>query len=128
MDESIAMQIAKINTNIRGVYGRRRIALLTLCVQYSGKALQLFRVRQRATGDKKIGLYKGWNNQTYTAMDTVFSNPYITTDVVGFYISHLVEYGVYLELANNRKHEALWPIVKELEDEFLEKVERLMAE
>lgn len=119
MDESIAMQIAKINTNIRGVYGRRRIALITLCIQYAGKALQLFRVRQRGN--------QYWNNQLYIAMNTVFSNPYITTDVVGFYISHLVEYGVYLELANNRKHEALWPIVKELEDEFLEKVERLMG-
>ena len=119
MDESIAMQIAKINTNIRGVYGRRRIALLTLCFQYAGKALQMFRVRQRGRAF--------WNNQSYTAMDTVFSNPYITTDVVGFFISHLVKYGVYLELANNRKHEALWPIVKELEDEFLEKVERIMA-
>ena len=119
MDESIAMQIAKINTNIRGVYGRRRTALLALCIQYAGKALQLFRVRQRGRAF--------WNNQTYTAMNTVFSNPYITTDVVGFFLSHLVEYGVYLELANNRKHAALWPIVKELEDEFLEKVERIMA-
>ena len=119
MDESIAMQIAKINTNIRGVFGRRRTALLALCIQYSAKALQLFRVRQRGQ--------EYWDNQTYTAMNTVFSNLYIITGVVGFFISHLVEYGVYLELANNRKHEALWPIVKELEGEFLEKVERIMA-
>ena len=56
-------------------------------------------------------------------MNTVFSNPYITTDVVGFFLSHLAGVAVYLELANNRKHEALWPIVKELEDGFLEKVE-----
>lgn len=120
MDESIAMQIAKINTNIRGVFGRRRTALLALCIQYSAKALQLFRVRQRGRAF--------WNNQTYTAMNTVFSNPYITTDVVGFFISHLVEYGVYLELANNRKHAALWPIIQELEEEFIEKVRRKMGE
>ena len=119
MSESIANQVAKINTNIKGVFGRRRTALLALCIQYSAKALQLFRVRQRANGY--------WNNQTFTAMNTVYGNPYITEDVVGFFLSHLQEYGIYLELANNRKHEALWPIIRELESEFIEKVQRLMA-
>jgi hypothetical protein len=118
VNESIAAQIAKVNTNIRGVLGRRRIALIALCMQYSAKALQLFRVKQRGR--------TFWNNQTYTALNTVFSNPLITEDVVGFYLSHLQEYGIYLELANDRKHEALRPIVAELEGEFLEKVRRLM--
>ena len=39
MDESIAMQIAKINTNIRGVFGRRRTALLALCIPVFSKGI-----------------------------------------------------------------------------------------
>lgn len=120
MNESIAAQVAKINTEIRGVFGRRRAALIALCLQYSAKALQLFRVRQRGQ--------QYWENQTFTALNTVFSNPYITSDVVGFYLSHLEGYGVYLELANNRQNAALWPIIQEQADEFIEKVRRIMGE
>ncbi len=118
VNESITAQIAKVKTNIRGVLGRRRIALIALCMQYSAKSLQLFRREQRSN------LF--WTNRTKTAMDTVFSNAYITEDVIGFYLSHLQEYGIYLELANDRRFEALRPIINFYEGEFLEKVRRLM--
>jgi hypothetical protein len=118
-NESMMMQIAKVNSNIVGIFGRKRNALIALSIRYAAKALQQFRVRQRGE--------EWWDNQTYTAVNTVFSSSMITADVVGFFLSHLVEYGVYLELANNRKHEALRPVVFELEKQFMEDVKRIIA-
>jgi hypothetical protein len=55
-----------------------------------------------------------WNNQTETAYNSVFAENYTVGTEVGWFIAHAVEYGVYLELANDRKHEALRPIIQEL--------------
>lgn len=119
MNESIAAQIAKVNAKIDETIVRKKVALIALSVQYAAKALQKFRVEQRGN--------EFWNNATFTAMNTVFSGNVETQYEVGFFLSHLVVYGVYLELANNRKNEALRPTVESFRDEFLEKVQRIMG-
>lgn len=118
MDESIGVQIAEIEKNILGVFDRRRVALIALCFRYAGVALREFRARQSAR--------EFWNNQTGTAYAQVFAREIVAKDFVGFFLSHAVEYGIYLELANNRKHEALRPIIFGLEKDFIEDVRKLM--
>ena len=51
----------------------------------------------------------GWDNETKQALQRLFSDSFMEDDSVGFFLAHGVEYGVYLELANDRKHELLRP-------------------
>ena len=96
---------------LRGIFERRIAATKALCEYYSALSIQTFRQRQSANAF--------WNNQTSTAYSRVFSEAFYERDAIGWFIAHAVEYGVYLELANDRAHEALKPIVIELEPAFM---------
>ena len=50
-----------------------------------------------------------WNNETKQAMQRLFSDSFMEDDSIGFFLAHGVEYGVYLELANDRQNEVLRP-------------------
>ena len=89
--------------NVEEIFQRRRQALYALSLYYAALALQDFRAKQ--------GNDFYWINRTFTAKDTVFSDAFFDGDNVGWFIAHAVEYGVYLELANDGKHQALRPTV-----------------
>jgi hypothetical protein len=55
----------------------------------------------------------------------MFSNAFIDGNDVGWFLSHGVQYGVYLELANDRQNEAIRPIIRELLPQFKKDVEEL---
>jgi hypothetical protein len=101
--------------------GRRTAAAFALASRYSQVAQQQFFDRQ--IGDEF------WENRTGQALSRVFPTPFRRRSSlsVGFRLSHGVDYGVYLELANNRKHEALRPIVFAVGKDFLSDVRRLLA-
>jgi hypothetical protein len=101
--EDTRAQTAAIKAKVKQTYDRRRSAAIALCLHYAGMALQRFRQKQASN--------KFWDNQTKVALDTVFSDAIVTDGAVGFFLAHLVEYGVYLELANDRKNQALVPTV-----------------
>lgn len=103
-------QVDTVMRNVEAASTRKVIASIALCRYYSAKALELFRRFQ--------GFNEFWNNRTSVAYAEVFTNSFAEDDGFGFFIAHGVSYGVYLELANDRKHEALWPIIKELDSEF----------
>ena len=102
--------IEDVKKNINAIYKRKINASHALCLWYAGKALATFRRFQ--------GFNSFWNNQTNTAYNGVYTDEISTGNVIGWFISHSVEYGVYLELANDRKHEALWPVVRDMYSEF----------
>ena len=101
----------------RRIFAGRITATKALCEYYAALALQTF--RQRQSGNEY------WNNKTSTAYSRVYAEGFIEGDVIGWFIAHAVEYGVYLELANDRKHEALRPIVMELEPAFMRDLKRI---
>lgn len=101
----------------RRIYGERSVKLFALSLSYAGKAINLF--RQRQSGDQY------WSNQTRQALDRMFSNAFIDGDSIGWFLSHGVEYGVYLELANDRQNEAIRPIIQELAPQFFKDVKEL---
>lgn len=118
-DDKLALdrQVQNIVGNIKTIQGRRVTASIVLCKYYAARALQTFR---------KFQMHNVfWNNQTNTAYNTVFASDFVEKDAIGWFIAHLMEYGIYLELANDRKHEALRPIVVELEAEFKEDLKRI---
>ena len=50
-----------------------------------------------------------WQNETKQALQGLFSGPITEDDAVGFFVAHTMDYGVFLELANDRKYEILRP-------------------
>lgn len=108
-----------VKANIEAMWGRRRAAVLALCAQYAGYALQNFRMKQAQS--------KFWTNRTGIARDTVFSGVISERAVAGFFLAHAVEYGIYLELANDRKYEALLPTVAGLYSRFKRDLEEVLG-
>lgn len=91
--------------------------MYALSLEYAARALNDFRRRQAQE--------EFWKNQTFTAMNTVFSDAFITGNVIGWFLAHGIEYGVYLELANDGKNQALRPVVVRFAKQFYEDVEKL---
>ena len=118
--DDIQKQIAVLNLNIESIMGRKVLAAVALCHMYAGLSLQAFRLAQAQDAF--------WNNQTNMAYNTVFSGVVLTEQFVGFYLAHLLEYGVYLEMANNRLHESLRPIVTGLVDQFVEDLKKIFGD
>lgn len=118
--DDIHKQLAALNVNIESIMGRKILAAVALCHLYAGLSLQAFRVAQAQD--------EFWTNQTNMAYNTVFSGVVLTEQFVGFYLAHLMEYGVYLEMANNRLHESLRPIVTGLVDKFVEDVKKTFGD
>lgn len=99
---------------------RRRAALYQLCQFYQAKALQLFRAEQSENSF--------WTNRTNTAYNTVYGDARITASFASWGLAHSVEYGVYLELANDRRYESLRPIIASLTPEFMQDCKRLFGD
>ena len=111
--------VKEVNRKIYIIFQRRKAALYALCLDYAARALQDFRSEQ-ATDTY-------WINRTFTAVDTVFSDAFIDSDTVGWLIAHGVEYGVYLELANDGKHQALRPTINKFVKPFKSAATELMG-
>jgi len=110
---------------------RRRASATALCLQFAGKALKEFRVRQANQ--------EFWDNQTFAAMDSVFSDAIRGQgNDVGWFLAHGVEYGIYLEqwtwsdelkrLDDGRISSALRVVLSALQPEFFEKLQRIYAD
>lgn len=109
--------IEQVKRNIEDIYERKIKSTIDLCEWYSARAIQVFR---------KFQVYNEfWNNQTGIAYAKVFAENYYVNDEVGWFLAHAVEYGVYLELSNDRKHEALRPIVETLYPEFMKSLKEI---
>lgn len=119
------MGIIEVKKNIRSIYERRRIALLALALSYAGRAINTFR-RLQPPGPNAKGFF--WTNRTGQAAARVFTNATLEKNIVTWFISHGVQYGVYLELANDRKHEALRVIINLFLQDYLRDVRRLYGD
>jgi len=64
-----------------------------------------------------------WINRSFRAARSVYADAAANSEEgVYFSLYHTMSYGVYLELANNRRHAVLEPIVRGLSAEFLARV------
>jgi hypothetical protein len=70
---------------------------------------------------------KFWDNKTAQAATRMFANSFREGNDYGWFISHGVDYGVYLELANDRKHQALWPIIKRFSSRYFADVKKIFG-
>jgi hypothetical protein len=105
---------------VDGYLVRRRRTLLALCQYYSVVIVQEFRKRQAEN--------EFWNNQTYTARDTVFSEVIDNgAHSIGLSLAHYVDYGVYLEFANNRQNQMIMPMMESIMPRLMADVKTIMA-
>lgn len=114
--------LEQVKKNIAEIFARKRVATLALCQYYAQLAVQKFRVDQGSV----YGMGGFWANRTWTAFSSVFGEAYNDEErAYGFFLSHAVEYGVQLELANDRRHAALVPTVNAMVDEFMADLRRI---
>jgi len=109
--------INRVKKRTESLFERKRAALYALSLRYAAEALNDFRKKQAQNAY--------WTNRTGTARDLVFSDAYLEETEVGWFIAHGVEYGVYLELANNGRYEALRPTIKEFAKPFFNDAKKL---
>ena len=116
---SIYDDVNKVTRNIEQIFQRRKVALYALSLDYAARALQDFRSKQAQD--------TYWINRTFTAVDSVFSDAFFDGNTVGWLIAHGVQYGVYLELANDGKHQALRPTLNQFTKPFLDAAKKLVG-
>jgi hypothetical protein len=109
--------VRQVKAHIRSAYERREAGVYAKSLQYAGYAINYFRSQQ------KNGAY--WTNRTGTARDVMFSKAFIEGNIVGWFLSHDVEYGPYLEEANDGIHQAIRPIIQRYAGRFIRDCQEL---
>lgn len=112
--------VTKIKGNIKTSYVRKMNQMNALCRYYAGLALQRFRQKQKQNAF--------WKNQTGSLFNSAFSDVEITNQFISFFLALKEDYGVYVELANDRKHEAVRPTVMAFYSRFMRDVEKIYAD
>ena len=115
------MDVTKLKTNIKNIYSRKEIALYGLALQYAEMAIRYFREVQPQTPNT-LGAF--WHNRTGTAAARMFTDAEISASFISWFMSHGVQYGTYLELANDRRHEAIRPIIRRYISRFMQDVKK----
>lgn len=119
------MSVITVKKNIKRILlTRKRAQLIAICYYYAAMALSYFQSVQPPKPDTQG---KWWYNQTGQAALRVFTKIINKKNEVGWAIAHGVDYGVYLTLANDRKHDALLPIIKRFAGKFFNDVKRIMT-
>lgn len=114
---SVESDKRKVVNNISNIYERRAAAVYALSLEYAAIALRYFRNVQSGNGF--------WINRTSEALNRMFSDAFREKNEIGWFMAHGVDYGVNLELANDRKHEAIRPIIQRFSGRYINAVKRL---
>ena len=106
---SVKDDVKKVKKDIRSIYQRKEAAVLAETINFAAIILNYFQSVQ-LTGTNTQG--KFWFNRTEAAARQVFMTPFKSGSTIGIRIAHGVEYGKYLELANDRQNEAIRPLIR----------------
>lgn len=109
-----------VKKRISEIYLRKRAAGYALGLQYAAYAIVWFRTQQAAN--------RFWKNQSYQAMDRMFTAGLKGDGYFGWRMAHGVEYGPYLELANDGANAAIRPTMQKYIGRFLRDSRRIYAD
>jgi len=93
-----------IGSNVAAIIERKKVALFAESKRLAEEALQEMKTEQANN--------EFWDNQTKQALLRLFSDAFMEKDSIGFFLAHGVEYGIYLELANDRQNAILVPKIE----------------
>lgn len=114
--------VDNVKNNIKNIFERRRASLYALALYYAAQAINYFRSVQPPTPNSKG---KFWTNRTGQAAARMFTNAELGKDFITWFMAHGVQYGVYLELANDRRYAAINPIIQRYAGRFIEDAKKL---
>jgi len=114
--------IAGVQARIRDIYGAKAVAAKALCRKYATDAVKTVRANQGLEQDA-VGRF--WTNRTSLAIKGIQGFVDGDTHWVGWGLLHTMEYGRWLELANNRRHAALEPTVRMLFPYFMDDIRKI---
>lgn len=100
------------------IFERKVAAVYGLAQYYAQAALNDFR-------QKQANNYY-WNNQTGQARDRMRTEAFREGGAVGFVMYHGVDYGLELELANDRRHAAIEPTVSHFAPLFVKAAKEIL--
>ena len=123
--ESPATDPKPVVDNIKDIFKRRNAALYALCLRWAAVALNKFRKEQPATPGAP-GRF--WTNQTGQAAARMMTEAIKYDDGASIIMYHAVDYGIYLELANDRRYAAIMKIMIEILQPFKNEVDKLYAD
>ena len=116
------MNVTQVKQNIKGIYERRKAAIYALALDYAALAINYFQLVQPPVPGSN-GLF--WTNRTGQAAARMFTNAEMTANAISWFMAHGVQYGVYLELANDRRYAAINPIIQRYASRFIQDVYKL---
>jgi hypothetical protein len=117
--------IPEVKDKIAEAYRRRRNAAIALGKRYALWAKQAI-VDLQGTEQQMAGDF--WTNRTSQAIRGVVAFSGASQTDVFWGVAHTMEYGKWLELANDRKHAALEPAVKELSPDFMAAIHKIYGD
>jgi len=109
------MSVTQVTKKIKDIYNRRRIAVYALSLEYAALAINYFRSVQPPKPDSQ-GQF--WHNRTGQAAARMFTGAEVTENIVSWFMAHGVQYGVYLELANDRRHASINQVIRKFAGRF----------
>jgi hypothetical protein len=113
-----------VSQKIQGHYDKKVLpSLEALALATLGAALEHFHQVQ-PPGQGRTGRF--WTNQTGDTESRVFGEAFATDEAVGFFLAHGVEWGIYLEKANNRQNEMLRPLIEIYGNAYIVAVREMM--
>ena len=116
------MNVTNVKNNIKNIYSKKHIALYGLMLDYASIMINYFRSVQPP---KPNSPGKFWYNRTGTAAARMFTNVSLTKEFVSLIMSHGVQYGTYLELANDRSCAAIYPIIQRYYSRLAQDINKL---
>jgi hypothetical protein len=69
-----------------------------------------------------------WRDKTAHARQGLFAKVTKAKGTIRIDLAHTMDYGVYLELAHQRKYAVIEPVIKKLAPEFFAEIQRMMKE
>jgi hypothetical protein len=111
--------------NIKKILLEKRVAALeALNRYYAALAINYFSAEQR-TGIDTSGRW--WDNKTTQAAARIFTGSIKDGNSLGWFIAHGIDYGVYLTLANDRRNDALTPIIRRFAGRYFNDVKKIFG-
>jgi len=95
--------LPNVLSNINKAFERKVVATYALCLEYSARAEAYFKNEQAGN--------RFWVNRTGQARDRMHGGAEKSALFLSWFLAHGVQYGTYLELANDGRYQAIRPVI-----------------
>jgi hypothetical protein len=109
--------LPNVLSNIRGTFERKVATTYALCLEYAARAEAYFKNEQAGN--------RWWTNRSGQARDRMHGGAEKSALFLSWFLAHGVQYGTYLELANDGRYQAIRPVINYFLPEFKKDLMRI---